>query len=544
MPLSEPPGRRANYSRRIAWSSAMAGGLFFLLFALLTLHQTWQKRERQHQELLDKSRTALQQTLSTLLNTTLSPLLPFTHTACQTINRELTSRAAFAGNLRAILLIDEGNAFCSSATGSFSLPINVIAPLSDISRDLDLQLMQGTPLQPNKPALALWIKNPGNLQSGVFATLNLSLAPYQLMASVHPEITGMALIVQHNAMTSWQSGVIESSTLPTPLIQQRLTGYPLQFALYGSTLAFSDYQAILLGGLLLSLLVSGACWSLLSVVLRPGKELIQGMKRGEFHVEYQPLVTSPDGQPYGMEALLRWNHPTKGPIPPDVFIYYAESHNLIIPLTRHLFQLVARDAHLLCQTIPRHACLSLNISPLHLADGNFRQDVLHWLETMPPAHFNYVFEVTERAMVRDENVGEQFEWLRQQQIRIAIDDFGTGHSALIYLERYAFDYLKIDRGFVKSIGTETLTSPVLDTVLQLAKKLNLRSVAEGVETGEQVAWLIDHGVTHLQGYIFSRPLRPEMLIDYFRRNQPNPVCPGIRCHTGDEDRCVSGPTLC
>ncbi|MBD8157489.1 cyclic di-GMP phosphodiesterase [Pantoea agglomerans] len=518
MPLSEALRRHATYPRRIAWSSAMAGGLFFLLFAALSLHQTWQKRERQHQQLLENSRTALQQTLSSLINSTLSPLLPFTHTACNTINRELTSRAAFAGNLRAILLVKEGNAFCSSATGSFNLPLNVIAPLSDISRDIDLQLMPGTPLQPNKPALALWIKNPGSVQSGVFATLNITLAPYQLLASGHPEITGMALVAQRSALTSWQSVVMQNKNLPTPLHRQTLTGYPLQFVLYGSTLAFSDYQNILLSGLLLSLLVSGACWLLLSVYQRPGKELIRGMKRGEFHVEYQPLVTSHDGQPYGMEALLRWTHPTKGPIPPDVFIHYAEAQNLIIPLTRHLFQLVSRDAHLLCHTIPRHACLSLNISPLHLADSGFRQDVLRWLDTMPADHFTYVFEITERAMVRDENVGELFDWLHQQQIHIAIDDFGTGHSALIYLERYDFDYLKIDRGFVQSIGTDSLTSPVLDTVLQLAKKLNLKSVAEGVETGEQAAWLINRGVTHLQGYIFSRPLRPETLIDYFRRH--------------------------
>ncbi|MEN4684142.1 cyclic di-GMP phosphodiesterase [Pantoea agglomerans] len=518
MPLSEALRRHATYPRRIAWSSAMAGGLFFLLFAALSLHQTWQKRERQHQQLLENSRTALQQTLSSLINSTLSPLLPFTHTACNTINRELTSRAAFAGNLRAILLVKEGNAFCSSATGSFNLPLNVIAPLSDISRDIDLQLMPGTPLQPNKPALALWIKNPGSLQSGVFATLNITLAPYQLLASGHPEITGMALVAQRSALTSWQSVVMQNKNLPTPLHRQALTGYPLQFVLYGSTLTFSDYQNILLSGLLLSLLVSGACWLLLSVYQRPGKELIRGMKRGEFHVEYQPLVTSHDGQPYGMEALLRWTHPTKGPIPPDVFIHYAEAQNLIIPLTRHLFQLVSRDAHLLCHTIPRHACLSLNISPLHLADSGFRQDVLRWLDTMPADHFTYVFEITERAMVRDENVGELFDWLHQQQIHIAIDDFGTGHSALIYLERYDFDYLKIDRGFVQSIGTDSLTSPVLDTVLQLAKKLNLKSVAEGVETGEQAAWLINRGVTHLQGYIFSRPLRPETLIDYFRRH--------------------------
>ncbi len=519
MPLSGALQRHATYPHRIAWRSAMVGGLFFLLFTLLAIHHTWHKRERQHQRLLEHSRSALQQTLASLYNSTLSPLLPFTHNACHTINRELTSRAAFAGNLRAILLVNNGNAFCSSATGSFSLPINVISPQSDISRDTDLQLMPGTPLQPDKPALALWVKNPGNLQTGVFATLNISLAPYQLMASWHPEITGMALVAQHSALTSWQHGVMENENLPTPLVQQSLEGYPLQFVLYGSILAVSDYQNIVLSGLLLSLLVAGGCWLLLAHYQRPGRELIRGMKRGEFHVEYQPLVTSHDSQPYGMEALLRWTHPTEGPIPPDVFIQYAESQNLIVPLTRHLFQLVSRDAHLLCHTVPRYASLSLNISPLHLADRSFRQDVLNWLESMPAGHFNYVFEITERVMVRDENVGELFDWLHQQQIRIAIDDFGTGHSALIYLERYAFDYLKIDRGFVQSIGTETLTSPVLDTVLQLAKKLNLKSVAEGVETGEQAAWLINRGVTHLQGYIFSRPLRPETLIDYFQRHR-------------------------
>ncbi|MGK3141524.1 cyclic di-GMP phosphodiesterase [Pantoea sp. C2G6] len=518
MPLSGTLRRHAIYPRRIAWNSAIAGGLFFLLFTALSLYHLCQQRERQHQQLLENSRNALQQTLASLINSTLTPLLPFTRTPCHDINRELTSRAAFAGNLRAILLVNEGNAFCSSATGSFNLPLSVIAPQSDTSRESDLQLMRGTPLQPNTPALALWVKNPGSTQSGVFATLNISLAPYQLLASSRPEISGIALVTDHDALTSWQSGVTETLHLPPALRQLALTGYPLRFVLYGSTLAFSDYQTLLLSSLLLSLLVTGGCWLLLSIVRRPGRELIQAMKRGEFHVEYQPLVTSHDGQPYGMEALLRWTHPTQGAIAPDLFITYAESQNLIIPLTRHLFQLVARDAHLLCHTIPRHASLSLNISPLHLADSGFRQDVLRWLDTMPAGHFNYVFEITERAMVRDENVGELFDWLHQQQIHIAIDDFGTGHSALIYLERYAFDYLKIDRGFVQSIGTENLTSPVLDTVLQLAKKLNLKSVAEGVETGEQAAWLVNRGVTHLQGYIFSRPLRPERLIDYFRRH--------------------------
>ncbi|HAI05801.1 MAG TPA: cyclic di-GMP phosphodiesterase, partial [Pantoea sp.] len=139
----------------------MVGCLFFLLFTALSFNHLWHKRDRQHQQLVENSRTALQQTLSSLINSTLSPLLPFTQTPCQTINRELTSRAAFAGNLRAILLINDGNAFCSSATGSFSLPLSVLAPQSDTPLDLDLQLMRGTPRQPYQPALAPWIRNPG-----------------------------------------------------------------------------------------------------------------------------------------------------------------------------------------------------------------------------------------------------------------------------------------------------------------------------------------------------------------------------------------------
>jgi len=138
---------------------------------------------------------------------------------------------------------------------------------------------------------------------------------------------------------------------------------------------------------------------------------------------------------------------------------------------------------------------------------------------MPTAHFDYVFEITERTMVSEKNAAEMFDWLRAQQIAIAIDDFGTGHSALIYLEKFCFDYLKIDRGFIQSIGMETVTSPVLDVVLNLARKLNLKTVAEGVETEEQAAWLLKRGVTHMQGYLFSRPLPPDELIAWLQKRQ-------------------------
>ncbi|MOA36784.1 putative cyclic-di-GMP phosphodiesterase AdrB [compost metagenome] len=109
-------------------------------------------------------------------------------------------------------------------------------------------------------------------------------------------------------------------------------------------------------------------------------------------------------------------------------------------------------------------------------------------------------------MINQLEAAPLFEWLQHEGFEIAIDDFGTGHSALIYLERFTMDYLKIDRGFVNAIGTETVTSPVLDAVLTLARRLNMATVAEGVETPEQAAWLREHGVNFLQGYWISRPM--------------------------------------
>ena len=136
---------------------------------------------------------------------------------------------------------------------------------------------------------------------------------------------------------------------------------------------------------------------------------------------------------------------------------------------------------------------------------------------LPPDHFQTVLEITERDMIQQREANQLFEWLHNEGFEIAIDDFGTGHSALIYLERFTMDYLKIDRGFVNAIGTETVTSPVLDAVLTLARRLNMSTVAEGVETPEQAAWLREHGVNFLQGYWISRP----MPLAQFRKWQPD-----------------------
>ena len=223
----------------------------------------------------------------------------------------------------------------------------------------------------------------------------------------------------------------------------------------------------------------------------------------------------------GLEVLMRWKHPTMGEIPPDAFINFAEAQKLIVPLTLHLFDLIIHDAPVLQTLLPPGAKVGINIAPGHLHAESFKDDMRTFKALLPQDYFQIVLEITERDMLNHREANSLFEWLHNEGFEIAIDDFGTGHSALIYLEHFTMDYLKIDRGFVNAIGTETVTSPVLDAVLTLARRLNMSTVAEGVETPEQAAWLREHGVNFLQGYWISRP----MPLAQFREWRPD-ISPG------------------
>lgn len=521
MPLSKVIKRHTDHPRRIAWISAVTGIVFFLVFSAATLFIIQHKRSQQHDRLTNASR-AWMQDLFNNLEKNLLPLLKSRADHCPQVGGQLTARAAFNSNIRAILLVRDGNAWCSSATGAFLLPVSHFSPALILSRPRDIALVGGTPMLPHKPAILLWLQQPDAKNKGVLATLDLDMAPLLLLATGQESVSGMALATGDQALLTWRNQLVPRATLPHSALRQfRLPGYDLTFYLYGEALSPRDISIVLLAGLLLAVVVASACWLLFSLSLRPGKEILLGIKRNEFHVVYQPLIEAASGRVYGLEALLRWTHPVTGPIPPDAFISYAESQNMIVPLTQHLFKLVAQDTQLLCRHLPPGSTLGLNIAPGHLSASSFRQDVETWMAAMPPAHFNYVFEITERTMVSGQNAAAVFNWLHAKQISIAIDDFGTGHSALIYLEKFCFDYLKIDRGFVQSIGMETVTSPVLDAVLILARKLKLNTVAEGVETAEQAAWLIKRGVTHMQGYLFSRPLPPAQLIAWLQKRPVN-----------------------
>ncbi|WP_336286737.1 cyclic di-GMP phosphodiesterase [Cronobacter dublinensis] len=506
--LSSPPFASTLSTPRKILLVGVATGLI-LAFIVTLAARGWLHQQRENQyDMLARDIHHYLNTYFAQLKASADALQPLTLAECGAVSAELTSRAAFNVNVRAFLLLRNGAAYCSSATGRLQLPLRDFAPDIDTRKAVDISIITGTPMMPDKPSIVMWFGNPLMAGRGIVTTLNVNLTPYLVYTARQNDLNGLALVAKDRALTTFSGRAMTPDELPAePLRSESVRGYPLKLYLYGDTMPAEDRHLALLLGLLLGVLGGVLTVVLLALRARSGREIVSGIKRNQFFVVYQPVVDAATRQIRGVEALMRWKHPAAGMIPPDAFISFAEAQGLIVPLTRHLFKLIAQDVPHLQQSLPPGSKLGINIAPGHLHSPEFQADIQKFHASLPPDYFQLVFEITERDMIREKEAIGLFEWLHQQGYEIAVDDFGTGHSALIYLERFTLDYLKIDRGFVNAIGTETITSPVLDAVISLAKRLNMATVAEGVETQEQAKWLSVRGVNFLQGYYFSRPVR-------------------------------------
>jgi sensor c-di-GMP phosphodiesterase-like protein len=518
MGLKRAFARHASHRRRSLTKSSIVALVFFAVFASATLFLIDHQRS-QYQHVIEERTQKFTVNYFDRLKGVMQQLMPLSDKPCQTAFNDLTYRAAFTTGVRTFVLVRNGFAYCSSATGNMMMATRHLYPEIDWRLPLDLKLQQGTPMVPEKPAIAVWLRQPGESDSGVLATLDLSLTPYLMLTSHQDATTGLAIVMGKHAVTTFSPNLMPLAQLPTASANHLIIpNYPLTIIFYHQRLTADDVRLTLLGSLVLSLMVGILYYYMLMLRQSPERALIRGIKRNEFFVEYQPVFHTASSSVSGLEALIRWQHPIEGRIPPDLFIPYAESEGLIVPLTRHLFSMIVADIPQLMQALPKGAKLGLNLAPSHLSAPSFHEDITNLLAALPDDHFTLVFEITERGMVEEKNAIAEFDWLHRQGVEIAVDDFGTGHSALIYLQRFTLDYLKIDRGFVNTIGQDTVTAPVLDAVISLAKKLKMLTVAEGVETAEQVSFLQERGVTFMQGYYFSKPLSIEAFMEFCQAN--------------------------
>ncbi len=224
-------------------------------------------------------------------------------------------------------------------------------------------------------------------------------------------------------------------------------------------------------------------------------------KDAEISVHYQPLFSGGSGEMSGMEALVRWDHPTRGPISPATFVPTAEETGLIHQVGDRVLQGACRAASR--WNIP---LLAVNVSPIQLCDPHFAIKVLEVLEAtgLPPQRLE--LEITETALIANARECQpNIRLLRLGGVRIALDDFGTGYSSLRHLSDFEVDRVKIDRSFVHEIGGAASGDALVQAIVDLAQAVGLKTTAEGVETEEQLRCLRQEGCTEIQGYLVSPP---------------------------------------
>lgn len=252
-----------------------------------------------------------------------------------------------------------------------------------------------------------------------------------------------------------------------------------------------------------------------------GTDLRHAQERDELFLNYQPIVGLASGEIESMEVLLRWQHPTRGLIPPDQFIPLAESLGLIISIGEWVIRTSCQQVRtwqLLGYHVPR---LAINLSALQIHHQDAMSNIEQVLAEIGVAPSDLEFEITEGSLMK--NTGEVVSRLRQLSalgLHISLDDFGTGYSSLSYLKRLPIDTLKIDRSFVSDIGDDPNDTAIVATIIAMGHSLGMTLIAEGVETPEQLAFLRAQGCQQYQGYLYSKPLSTSDMQSKLQRREP------------------------
>jgi diguanylate cyclase (GGDEF)-like protein len=236
---------------------------------------------------------------------------------------------------------------------------------------------------------------------------------------------------------------------------------------------------------------------------------------GGFVLHYQPVYDLTRNRIVGAEALLRWQHPELGLLAPGEFLPIAEETGLILPIGDWVLRAACEQhAHWIALG-HRSLRMSVNVSPQQFLAGNLAETVRAALAASDLASGSLELEITESSLLRDVNAAvETLARLKDLGVRIAIDDFGTGYSALAYLKQLPIDSLKIDQSFVRSLTTDPADATITETIVKLAAGLNLTTIAEGVETFEQLLLLGSYGCKRMQGFLFGKPVPPDTFVTW------------------------------
>jgi diguanylate cyclase (GGDEF)-like protein/PAS domain S-box-containing protein len=267
--------------------------------------------------------------------------------------------------------------------------------------------------------------------------------------------------------------------------------------------------------------------------------LRRAVERQEFALHYQPKVNLTTGEITGAEALLRWTHPTQGPIGPARFIPIAEDSGLILPIGNWALREACTQARNWLDAGLPPVSVAVNVSAVEFRDQSFLEGLFAILSETRLDSALLELELTESVLMkRVEASTEILRILRQRGVRVAVDDFGTGYSSLSYLRKFPIDALKIDQSFVRQISTGGADVAIVSAVINMARSLKLRVIAEGVESQEELEFLQAHDCDEAQGFFFARPMPAAQFAVLLRRGLATPLAGIVRATTAGVARSV------
>ncbi|MEH6531228.1 MAG: EAL domain-containing protein [Photobacterium frigidiphilum] len=251
-------------------------------------------------------------------------------------------------------------------------------------------------------------------------------------------------------------------------------------------------------------------------------DLQQSILDGNFIIMYQPIVSTTNGHKkniYGLEALIRWNHPKIGLIMPDEFIPLVEKNNLMDRLTDILLQKTLNDLkNNDIFNLDKTQNISINIPPSYLLKSINIKKLVLYRDNLIKLNWQPCIEITEREKI-SEQVIISIHYLRKIGFKFSIDDFGSGCTALYLLQEVPFDHLKIDKRFIEKVKNDNDVNHIITTIIDLSKKLDIKPIVEGVENRQQVEYLKGNGCEIYQGYYFYKPLNIKTAINEIIKNK-------------------------
>ncbi|MBS1205617.1 MAG: hypothetical protein H6R25_2516 [Proteobacteria bacterium] len=420
---------------------------------------------------------------------------------------QLGTETALQPHLRTILIVKDGEVWCSSLPGNRGLLARIprmsasgllLAPAEDAANEQPFLVYQ-TRFAASRVLVTI---SDQHIREALDAPLEGII--YRLR--VGNNVIGLSGDIAALDASNPPSGQVNSKTYPFSIIYN-------QPPLFSLLRLVSQGPGILIFILFISCATAYVLVKYLNKNATPAETLRRAITNGEIVPFYQPVVNGREGTLSGVEVLARWKHPRSGYIPPASFIPLAEKSDLIIPLTQSLMRQVVTHMNAIAHKLPEGFHIGINVSAAHIASPDFVAECLKFKGSFSHPALNLVIEVTEREPLDvDEGLVQRLNTLHENGFAIALDDFGTGYSGLSYLHDLHIDYIKIDQSFVARVNAEQDSTRILDCVLDLARKLSLSIVAEGVETKEQLDYLNQNNITFLQGYYFYKPVNFQELI--------------------------------